>query len=125
MSDKNPMVGAYLANGIIGNMMPGAPIVHFSLVVVPSQHKVSGEVHVTQAVKGGSYSGTVSGTIYNTGLGKFTKVVALTGQIHSDEPIIGLIPFDAHMAINDSWEGIGGFHYLNVHVENAPVALEK
>ena len=106
MSDSNTMVGAYLAKGTIGNLnMPGAPIVHFSLVVVPSTHKVSGEVHVTQAVEGGSYSGRVEGTIYSTGLKNVTQIVALKGQISSDGPIIGLFPFDAHMAINNAWEG--------------------
>jgi hypothetical protein len=67
----------------------------------------------------------VSGTIYSTGLGKCTKIVAISGQIHPDKPVIGLIPFEAHMAIDDDWEGSGGFHYLDVHVENVPVAPEK
>lgn len=122
MSDSNTMAGAYLAKGTIGNLgTPGAPIVEFSLVVVPSTHKVSGEVHVTQAVEGGSYSGRVEGTIYSTGLGNVTQIVALKGQISSDGPVIGLFPFEAHMAMDGSWKGTGGFNYLNVHVEDVPV----
>lgn len=126
MSNSQPMLGAYLANGTIGNVgMPGAPIVHFSLVVVPSTNTVTGTVHVTQAVEGGSYSGHVSGRIHATGLGKVTQIVGLTGQLSQDGPMIGIFPFSANMAIDGSWNGEGGFSYLNVHVENVPVALTK
>lgn len=125
-TESSVMVGAYLAKGIIGNVgMPGAPIVHFSLVVVPSQHKVSGSVHVTQAIAGGSYSGEVTGKIYATGLGNVTQVVGLQGTIHPDGPEPIEIPFDAHMAIDGAWNGTGGFNYANVHVESAPVAISK
>ena len=118
----NVMAGAYLAKGTIGNVgLPGAPIVHFSLVVVPSQHKVSGTVHITQAVQGGNYNGQVSGTIYATGLGKTTQVVCLRGSVYPSEPAPIEIPFDCHMSIDNTWNGIGGFNYANVHVENVPV----
>ena len=51
MSDL--LIGAYLAEGKIGNVgTPGAPIATFSLVVVPSQNSVSGTVVITQAVNG-------------------------------------------------------------------------
>jgi hypothetical protein len=115
--------GAYLAKGTIGNVgMPGAPIVHFSLVVVPGQHKVSGMVQITQAVLNGNYSGQVTGTIYSTGLGEITQIVALTGAVHQDgSNDYILLPFDAHMAINGAWVGKGGFNYGNVHVEDVPV----
>ncbi len=125
-TQANPMIGAYLAKGTIGNVgMPGAPIVHFSLIVVPSQHKVSGIVNVTQAIQGGNYSGNVTGKIYSTGLGKVTQIISLKGSIHSDplQPIE--ISFDAHMAIDGAWNGTGGFDYANMHVENVPVTPEK
>jgi hypothetical protein len=115
--------GAYLAKGTIGNVvMPGAPIVNFSLVVVPGQHKVSGMVQITQAVLNGNYSGQVTGTIYATGLGEITQIVALTGAVHQDGSAITiLLPFEAHMAINGAWKGKGGFSFGNVHVEDVPV----
>lgn len=116
------MAGAYLAKGTIGNYgTPGAPVVTFSLVVVPSQHKVTGSVRVTQAVQNGNYSGTVTGAIYAVGLGSITQVVGLKGIISPDGPMPLEIPFLAHMAIDGSWNGVGGFHYADVHVENVPV----
>lgn len=122
----NTMAGAYLAKGTIGKVgTPGAPIVHFSLVVVPGEHKVSGSVQITQAVKGGNYSGHVTGVIYATGLGKVTQIVGLKGSVHPDGPMPIEIPFEAHMAIDGSWNGTGGFHYAHVHVENVPVKSVK
>lgn len=126
MENNDVMAGAYLAKGTIGNVgIPGAPIVSFSLVVVPGQHKVSGSVHITQATPGGNYSGPVTGTIYATGLGNITQVVALKGFIHPDGPMPIEIQFDAHMAIDYAWKGTGGFNYANVHVENVPVTPAK
>ncbi|MET0393983.1 MAG: DUF1842 domain-containing protein [Chitinophagaceae bacterium] len=126
-TDNNPLSGAYLVNGTIGNAgMPGAPVVSFSLVVVPSQHKVSGTVYASQAVENGNYSGQVTGVIYSTGLGNVTQVVSLQGFVHPDNSPMPLeIPFNAHMAIDNSWNGTGGFNYANVHVENVPVAHSK
>jgi len=122
MSDSNKLAGAYLVNGTIGNVgMKGAPILNFSLVVVPSKNSVSGTVHVTQAVEGGSYSGHVTGKIHATGLGPVTQIVSLKGMMSQDSPVIGLFPIEANMAINSAWEGEGGFSYLNVHVEKVPV----
>jgi hypothetical protein len=130
MSDL--LAGAYLAQGTIGNVgMPGAPIAKFSLVVVPSQHSVSGTVVITQAV-GGPDSHIVvkvTGKIYATGLGKVTQVVSLHGQyVHSvPPPAIGsfLADFDAHLAIDGAWNGTGGFSYYQHNVENVPVTAAK
>lgn len=122
-SENSGLVGAYLAKGTIGNVgMPGAPVVEFALVVVPSTHQVSGSVHVTQAVEGGNYIGSVTGTIYATGYGSVTQVVAIHGNITPASGIMPIeIPFEAHMGIDNSWNGTGGFSYLSVHVENVPV----
>lgn len=117
------LAGAYLANGTIGNTgVPGAPLVQFSLVVVPSQQKVTGYVHVTQAIGNGNYSGQVSGVIYATGYGEYTQVVSMWGVIHQNGPMPIPVPFEAHIAINGAWEGVGGFHYGYVHVDGVPVA---
>ncbi|CCG54210.1 Protein of unknown function [Flavobacterium indicum GPTSA100-9 = DSM 17447] len=122
MSTQSNLAGAYLAQGTIGNVgMPGAPIVHFSFVVVPSQHKVSGAVQITQATENGNYSGQVTGTLYATGLGNVTQIVAVKGTIHSEGVMPIEIPFEAHLAIDGSWNGTGGFSYANTHVESVPV----
>lgn len=121
--NNSTLAGAYLAKGTIGNVgMPGAPIVEFALVVVPSAHKVSGSVSVRQATENGNYTGHVTGTIYSTGYGNVTQVVALQGNITPASGLMPIeIPFEAHMAIDGSWNGTGGFSYLTVHVENVPV----
>lgn len=126
MSAQTNLEGAYLAQGTIGNVgMPGAPVVHFSFVVVPSQHKVNGSVQITQATQNGNYSGQVTGTLYATGFGNVTQVVAVSGSIHSDGDMPIEIPFQAHLAIDGSWDGTGGFTYANTHVENVPVVSKK
>jgi hypothetical protein len=130
MSDL--LAGAYLAKGTIGNVgMPGAPVASFSLVVVPSQHSVSGTVVITQAIQGpdSRIVVEVTGKIYSTGIGKVTQVVGLKGQyIHSvPPPAIGsfLANFDAHLAIDNEWNGTGGFSYFGHNVENVPVKSAK
>lgn len=118
----NPLAGTYFVKGTVGNVgTPGAPVVSFALTVTPSTHKVSGSVYVTQATQNGNYSGAVNGTIYSSGFGEFTQLVALTGNIHQDGPIPLEIAIDLNLAINQAWVGFGGFHYANVHVEHAPV----
>ncbi len=121
------LIGAYLVNGTMGNAgMPGAPIMHFSLVVVPSANSVSGTVEITQAVLGKPIIiKNVKGVIRSTGLGNVTKVVSLEGQYVQTVPPPGigayLADFSAHMAIDDQWNGKGGFSYDHHDIENVPV----
>nr|WP_199002261.1 DUF1842 domain-containing protein [Flavobacterium sp. ASV13] len=126
------LAGAYLAKGTIGNVgTPGAPIATFSLVVVPSQNSVSGTVVITQAVNGpdSHIVVPVKGRIYATGFGNFTKVVSLQGEYVQSfpPPAIGafLAEFDAHLAIDNAWNGTGGFSYWRHNVENVPVKAAK
>lgn len=122
------MVGAYLTKGTIGNVgMPGAPIAHFSLVVVPGSHNVSGVVEISQAIPGpNSYILVhVKGQIRPTGLGNITQIVALEGEYVESfpPPAIGAIlrKFSAHMAIDNSWNGKGGFTYGENVINDVPV----
>jgi hypothetical protein len=130
MSDL--LAGAYLAKGTIGNVgMPGAPIASFSLVVVPSQHSVTGTIVITQAIQGpdSHIVVNVKGKIYATGFGKVTQVIGLQGEyVHSvPPPAIGsfLAKFDAHLAIDSAWNGTGGFSYYQHTIENVPVTPAK
>ncbi|WP_166926172.1 DUF1842 domain-containing protein [Flavobacterium poyangense] len=130
MSDL--LAGAYLAKGTIGNVgTPGAPIATFSLVVVPSQNSVSGTVVITQAVNGpdSHIVVQVKGKIYGTGLGQYTQVVSLEGEYIQSfpPPAIGAFPaqFNAHLAIDKTWNGTGGFSYWKHHIENVPVKAIK
>ncbi|MHA3789464.1 DUF1842 domain-containing protein [Flavobacterium hauense] len=122
------LIGAYLVNGTMGNVgMPGAPIVHFSLVVVPSANSVSGTVEITQAIgsSGNIVVRNVKGSIRSTGYGSVTQVVSLEGQYVQSvpPPAIGsyLADFSAHMAIDNNWNGKGGFSYANHDIENVDV----
>ena len=116
-----PITSAYIAKCMMGNAgMAGAPMVQLALVVDPATHKVTGQVHASQAIQGGNYTGMVHGTMYATGFGGMTQVVALTGMIHQDGPMPMEMPFMAHLALNRDWDGTCGFSYGNVHVEDAP-----
>jgi hypothetical protein len=118
----NTIAGAYLVKGTIGNEgIPGAAVVNYALVVVPAANTVTGSVQITQAVANGNYSGSVTGHIYATGLGQYTQVVALTGSVNNDGTMPLQVQFNAHMAIDGSWNGVGGFSYANVHIDSAPV----
>jgi hypothetical protein len=125
-------VGVYLVHGTAGNVgTPGAPILHFSLMVNASTGAVSGQARQTQAVQGPMSDvliSNVTGQIRYTGLGEYTKIVSLQGSavITVPPPAIGayLAPFDAHFAINDAWEGVGGWSLGGTSVENVPVTSE-
>ena len=121
--------GAYLVNGTVGNVgTPGAPIMHFSLVVVQSLNTVSGSVEITQAVappNGLTTIKQVTGVIRATGFGKVTHVVVLDGAYNVDfpPPATGFVTqkFSAHLAIDNEWNGSGGFIYGHSDIENVPV----
>ncbi|KAF3995909.1 DUF1842 domain-containing protein [Glaciimonas immobilis] len=123
------LIGSYLVNGTVGNVgMPGAPIMHFSLVVVPSLNSVSGSVEITQALappNGLTTIKQVTGVIRATGYGKVTHIVSLQGTYNVDfpPPAIGFTSekFTAHMAIDNEWNGTGGFTYGRTDIENVPV----
>lgn len=124
------IASAYLAKGTIGNVgMPGAPIVHFSLVVVPNSNTVSGVVEITQAIDNKTIQVEVTGTLRQTGYGKITKIVNLKGQylVSATPPAIGsyLQDFTAYLDIDDSWNGNGGFTYGNSKVNDVPVSSEN
>jgi Domain of unknown function (DUF1842) len=108
--------------------IPGAPIAHFSFVVVPSQGNVNGTVCITQSIappNGNIVIKNVSGKIRATGFGSITQIVYVTGTylVTFPPPAIGcyIANFDAHFAIDNKWNGKGGFSYGNNDVENVPV----
>jgi hypothetical protein len=121
-------LGTYLVNGTAGNQgMPGAPILHFSLVVVAATGKVSGHAMISQAISpnGEKQINNVTGQVRASGLGPITKLVALQGTYveYFPPPAIGQVdvPFQAHFAIDDAWTGKGGFSCGSTEAENVPV----
>ena len=119
-------IGLYFVKAVIGNVgMPGAPIVNLALTVQAASGHVSGIAEISQAVIGGQHRFPVSGQIYQTGFGPNQQLVALSGEfVYSvPPPAIGsfLAQFTASLAVDQAWNGWGGFNYLNVHVDKAPV----
>lgn len=126
--DMNTL-GTYLVNGHAGNeQMAGAPQLQFSLLVVAATGKVSGHAMITQAVappNGEKTINNVTGQIHAAGFGKVTKLVVLEGTYFQtlQPPAIGIseVPFSAHFAIDDEWNGMGGFECGAIRTENVPV----
>lgn len=128
------VLGTYLAKGTIGNVgLPGAPIAHFALLVVPSQNKVTGTVEVTQAVVGGRCFINVEGRVRHTGYGAVTKIVVLEGEYQPKVdwpkgggigPVIPSVKFTAYLDIDDEWNGQGGFS-LGGNTIEGPVKSEN
>ena len=129
MTSSLENVGLYLVNGTAGKEgMPGAPILHFSLLVNAVSGRITGHARQTQAVKAPYNDIPITienGQLHATGFGKYTKVVALSGNglVSFPPPEIGsyLVPFTAHFAIDDSWNGDGGWTLGSKSVENVPV----
>src|SRR5205085_5861515 len=71
-------LGTYLVNGQAGNEnIAGAPMLHFSLVVVSGTGMVSGHAMITQAVappNNEKIINNVTGQVHATGFGAVTKM---------------------------------------------------
>lgn len=124
------LTGAYLVHGTVGNTgMPGAPVMHFSLVVVPSANTVSGTVEITQAIPPPNSQiviRNVTGSIHELVFGPdVTYAVALEGVYYYtlQPPAIGTIQekFEAHLVVDRQWNGRGSFVYGNRRIDNVPV----
>lgn len=124
-TNDNPLLGAYLEKGTIGDVgMLGAPILSFALVVVPGQHKVTGTVQITQAVLNGNYSGAVTGTIFLfPGADDGVWVITLTGTVHNDGTMPISLPITVHFSVGGIEKDYGGFDFGQVHVAYAPVTI--
>jgi len=117
-------------NGTAGNAgTPGAPILHFALLVHASTGKVSGQILITQAVAppGGSTHINVSGQLRQLGFGHgpVTQLVSLEGTYPYSlpPPAIGTIleQFRASFATDKHWNGRGSFSYGGQDVNDVPV----
>jgi hypothetical protein len=112
----------YFTCGHAGDAKPGAPTLHYHLVVDESAHIVAGFATITQALApphGVRLIPDVTGKIYSTGLPPVTKVVSLRGTC------VDGAPFAAHLAIDNSWKGRGGFSCGQTEVEDVPVQPDE
>ncbi len=123
------IMGAYLIKGTMGTDRMGAARMNFTLVVVPSNESITGEVEITQAISGPNaiLRFPVTGEIKATGLGDKTQAVSLSGKHpYAAESGVGLmlLPFTANMSIDNKWNGTGSCQYgINGEkkIENATV----
>ncbi len=133
MQENIGKMGLYMVNGSAGNEgVPGAPILNFTLLVNAVTGDVTGHATQVQAVEAPENEikiGDITGKVQATGFGDYTKVVALkgTGIVTLPPPAIGsyAVPFTAHFAINDKWEGRGGWSLGAEKVEDVPVHPEQ
>jgi hypothetical protein len=127
--DTGNNIGLYHVDGVAGREgTPGAPLLHFSLLVNAVTGAITGQAVQTQAVAPPGDKivvGNVTGTLRYAGLGHLTKLVHLQGSavISFPPPAIGsyLAPFDAHFAIDNEWNGVGGWTLGNTAVDDVPV----
>lgn len=128
----NNNTSTYRVTGTAGDVgKPGAPILHFDLIVVAATGSVSGIAVITQAVAspGGSIEVQVTGQVRPAGLGSITQLVAFSGTYVYDfpPPAIGHLQahLSAHFAVDAAWNGRGGFTYLGHQIDDVPVAAQR
>jgi hypothetical protein len=120
------VLGLYFVPVEVGNAgLPGAPVVKLGLSVQAASGHVAGIAEIIQAVPGGNHKFPVTGQIYQTGLGQNQQLVSLQGEFVYTVPPPGigtfLAKFTAALAVDQQWNGTGGFNYVTTHVENVPV----
>lgn len=123
----NTLAGLYRACGTLGNIgQPGAPIMHYSLLVDP-KGTVTGMVEITQAIPvNGDIRIPVTGSIHTIVWGAdVRKVILLSGEFwfYFTPPAIGQVreKFTCHMNVDETWKGKGGFEYGRNRIENVDV----
>jgi Domain of unknown function (DUF1842) len=126
----------YRVTGRAGNVgTPGAPILHFDLLVNSSAGSISGQACINQAVAppdGEIHIHNVTGTVRQLVFGgQVTLVVALQGSYDRALPpplILTIVErFAAHFSVDQKWEGRGSFDYNNGSqvVNDVPVTSNR
>lgn len=123
MSTTEIAIRTVYFNGTIGNVTdPLATIIHFSLLVHPSDHTVSGTIRISQGAGKETYHGQITGKTYAIDSNNFVRLISLNGTIPSSNKLTPLLfPFDAILSLKKDWNGIGGFYFLGKHKEEVPV----
>ncbi len=112
----------YRVTGKAGNVgTPGAPILHFDLLVDSSAGRISGHARIDQAVappSGEIHIPNVTGTVRELVFGgKVTLAVALQATYYRSLPpplILTIVEhFAANFSVDERWEGRGSFDYNN------------
>jgi hypothetical protein len=129
-----PSIDTYRVDGTAGNVgTPGAPILHFQLLVNESGGKVTGQAQITQAVAPPNnefqienLSGKVASLVFG---GQISLVVTLRGTYGQPGPpptdFIIEEKFEAHFQLDTQWDGRGSFEYGRHKISDVPVSSTK
>lgn len=106
----------------------GAPTLELALLVNAVTNQLNGTAHITQALPPpyGSIEFPVLGVLHHTGFGHDTRLISLHGSyvVTVPPPAIGsyLAYFNAALAVDAEWKGVGSYTYNHHTVPYATVS---
>ena len=127
MAETAGATGAFHVKWIIGNIMPGAPLLHVDAVVVTPAHSISGVAHLTQATNPPlDVDFNISGSYIDVTERNTTHFALLST---SPSPLLGAPYLLLSMVLGADWKtGKGSYRYvcgsLTGHQENVPIKIE-
>lgn len=124
--------GIYLVTGMArADVVLSSPMLRFTLLVNEVSGQVCGHAQITEQELLGIHNGeinigNITGHIQATGVGSFTRLVSLQGYADVrtlPPPEIGTFYklFQAQFAIDDAWDGVGGWTLSSQTVDNVAV----
>ncbi len=128
MAETAAAVGAFHAKWVIGNLMPGAPLLHVDAVVVTPAHSVGGVAELTQAINPPlDVHFQISGPYIDVNDRNTTHFVLLSTP---PSPLVGAPYLLLAMALDADWKtGTASYRYVcgSVfgHQDNVPVKIEQ
>ena len=128
--DRTP-ISLYLVKATAGSGALGAKQLFLSLAVNAATGAVTGHAKQFQAVSPPNEIpiDDVIGWVCNVGIGEYSKLVALEGtaRVTLPPPLIGTVSerFRAQFAVDDGWNGRGGWVIGNEAVEDVPIRSEE
>jgi len=128
-TDVEAKTGLYLVNAVAGKVgTPGAPLLHLHLMVNAVTGTVTGHADETQVTAPPLHDIPITitgGHVRHVTLGRYTKLVVLIGHgtVTLKPPAIGtvLVPFHAEFAVDNKWDGIGGWTLGSTHINDVPI----
>ncbi len=127
MAEIGTAVGAFHVKWAVGNMMPGAPLLHVDAVVVTPSHSISGVARITQAVSPPlDIDFHISGSYMDvTDRATTHFVLAATQPSH----LLGAPYLMLCMVLNSDWKtGMASYSYVcgsqHGHQDNVPARIE-
>jgi hypothetical protein len=113
-------------NGVLGDInKPNSPSVRFNLTTNSQSSSVHGTVQIMlDNPEIEVHTGNVTGTSYTMGP---DQMIQISGLIQVNEllhPHLE-IPFQANMAFEANDKGVGGFNFMEFHLESLPVIYRK